>query len=403
MQNTALRRFFFEDLQVMHSFELFLPTRLVYGSDSIEKLPAAAAGCGKKVLIAYGGGSVKKTGLLDRVKKALADFEIVEFAGIEPNPRVTSVNAAAKLCREQNVNFVVAVGGGSVMDAAKAICAGARYEGDAWDLVRDSSLIKSALPLFTVLTNAATGSEYDAAGVITNLETNEKLPIVSPLLFPVASFCDPAVSVSVPAWHTAAGAADIMSHTFEQYLVMEGNDVSDGFCETILKTVIKNTPICIKDPANIEARAAMMLASSFGCCGLLAIGNTPSPWPCHGIEHEISAWHDITHGAGLAIITPHWMRYSLNEKTAPRFAKYAVNVWGMDASLDEMTLANAAIDKTAEFFASIGIPMHLRDVGVDESHFEAMADHIPTCWWPLSGALHPIDKAGVIEILKASL
>ena len=242
-----------------------------------------------------------------------------------------------------------------------------------------------------------------APGVISNMQTNEKQAISSPLLFPKASFCDPSVSVSVPAWHTAAGAADIMSHTFEQYLVCEGNDVSDGFCETILKTVIKNAPICIKDPTNLEARSAMMLASSFGCCGLLAIGNMPSPWPCHAIEHEISAWHDITHGVGLAIITPHWMRYSLNEKTAPRFAQYAVNVWGMDPKGDVMELANAAIDKTAEFFASIGIPQRLSEVGVDDSHFEAMADHIPTCWWPLSGALRPIDKAGVIEILRSSL
>ena len=387
----------------MQSFELYLPVRLVYGSDSVEKLGAAAAPYGRKALVVYGGGSVKRTGLLDRVKKALAAFEIVEFAGIEPNPRVSSVNAAAKTAREEKVDFVVAVGGGSVMDAAKAICAGAKYDGDAWDLVKDSSLIKDALPLFTVLTNAATGSEYDAAGVITNWETNEKQAISSPLLFPKASFCDPAVSTSLPAWHTAAGAADIMSHTFEQYLVKEGNDVSDGFCETILKTVIKNAPICIKDPENVKARAAMMLASSFGCCGLLAIGNTPSPWPCHAIEHEISAWHDITHGVGLAIITPHWMRYSLTPETAPRFARYAVNVWGMDPKEDPMTLANAAIDKTAEFFASIGIPARLSDVGVDDSHFEAMADHIPTCWWPLSGALRPLDREGLLAILRASL
>lgn len=328
----------------MHSFELYMPTRLVYGADSIEKLAAAAAPYGKRALITYGGGSVVLSGLLERVKKALAGFEVVEFSGIEPNPRVSSVNAAAKLAREQKVDFIVAVGGGSVIDASKAIAAAVKYEGDAWDLVKDGSLIKDALPLFSVLTLAATGSEYDAPGVISNMQTNEKQAISSPLLFPKASFCDPSVSVSVPAWHTAAGAADIMSHTFEQYLVSEGNDVSDGFCETILKTVIKNAPICIKDPTNLEARSAMMLASSFGCCGLLAIGNMPSPWPCHAIEHEISAWHDITHGVGLAIITPHWMRYSLNEKTAPRFAQYAVNVWGMDPKGDVMELANAAID-----------------------------------------------------------
>ena len=191
----------------MHSFELYMPTRLVYGADSIEKLAAAAAPYGKRALITYGGGSVVRSGLLERVKKALAGFEVVEFSGIEPNPRVSSVNAAANLAREQKVDFIVAVGGGSVIDASKAIAAAVKYEGDAWDLVKDGSLIKDALPLFSVLTLAATGSEYDAPGVISNMQTNEKQAISSPLLFPKASFCDPSVSVSVPAWHTAAGAA----------------------------------------------------------------------------------------------------------------------------------------------------------------------------------------------------
>ena len=179
----------------MHSFELYMPTRLVYGADSIEKLAAAVAPYGKRALITYGGGSVVRSGLLDRVKKALTGFEVVEFSGIEPNPRVSSVNAAAKLAREQKADFIVAVGGGSVIDASKAIAAAVKYEGDAWDLVKDGSLIKDALPLFSVLTLAATGSEYDAPGVISNMQTNEKQAISSPLLFPKASFCDPSVSV----------------------------------------------------------------------------------------------------------------------------------------------------------------------------------------------------------------
>jgi alcohol dehydrogenase YqhD (iron-dependent ADH family) len=207
----------------------------------------------------------------------------------------------------------------------------------------------------------------------------------------------------VPAWHTAAGAADIMSHTFEQYLVAEGNTVTDGLCEAVLRTVIENTPKAIANPEDYDARSELMLASSFGCCGLLSIGRTPSPWPCHGIEHEISAFHDITHGAGLAIITPHWMRYSLTEETAPRFAQYGVRVWGLDAKAPAMETALKAIEKTAEFFASIGIPAHLSELGVTSEHFEAMADHVIAHWYPLTGAIRPIDKAGILKILTDSL
>ena len=388
---------------MIQSYDLYLPTHLVFGKGRIAELGNLIKGYGKKVLLAYGGGSVKRIGLYDEAKKILADSgcDVVELGGIAPNPKIESVREGVALCKKEGVEFILSIGGGSVLDCAKAIALGANYDGDPWDLVKHPERVGKPLPVFDVITLAATGSEYDFGGVITNEETKEKLPVNG--CFPVASIMDPEYTFTVPANQTAAGVADIVSHTFEQYLVVEGNDVSDGFCETILKTVIKNAPICIKDPTNLEARSAMMLASSFGCCGLLAIGNMPSPWPCHAIEHEISAWHDITHGVGLAIITPHWMRYSLNEKTAPRFAQYAVNVWGMDPKGDVMELANAAIDKTAEFFASIGIPQRLSEVGVDDSHFEAMADHIPTCWWPLSGALRPIDKAGVIEILRASL
>lgn len=390
----------------MQSFDFSYPTTVHFGEGALERsLPAELAKVGKTVMLAYGGGSIKRNGVYDAVMGLLAKAgkDVVEFAGIMPNPTYAKVQEGARLAREKGVDFILAVGGGSVIDCSKAIAAGAVSELDAWELVVDSSKIKKALPLFTVLTLSATGSEYDNSAVISNLETNEKLGFASDFLAPVASICDPTLTFSVPANQTAAGVADIMSHTFEQYMVIDGNPVSDGICETILRTCIEYAPKAIANPEDEDARAALMLASSFGCNGLLALDRTPSPWPCHGIEHEISAWHDITHGVGLAIITPHWMRYSLNEKTAPRFAQYAVNVWGMDPKGDVMELANAAIDKTAEFFASIGIPQRLSEVGVDDSHFEAMADHIPTCWWPLSGALRPIDKAGVIEILRASL
>lgn len=387
----------------MQPFDLYLPTRLIFGVGRLNELKKTVVGYGKKVLITYGGGSIIKNGILAKVKEQLSDYQVFELPGIEPNPRITSIRKGVELCKKEGIDFMVAVGGGSVIDATKAIAAGVYYEGDVWDLVLDSTKISRALPFFSVLTLAATGSEYDGAGVISNLDTNEKLPIGSPKLWPVASIMDPSFTCSVSAWHTAAGAADIMSHTFEQYFVSEGNEITDSFCEAMLRTVIKNAPKAIANPNDIDARSELMMASSFGCCGILSIGRTPSVWPCHGIEHEISAFHDITHGVGLAIITPHWMRYTLTPQTAPRFAQYAVRVWAMDPAEDVMKLANAAIDKTAEFFASIGIASKLSEVGVDDTHFEEMADHVAKCWWSLQGAFRPIDRAGVISILRASL
>ncbi|HBC69862.1 MAG: iron-containing alcohol dehydrogenase [Duodenibacillus sp.] len=387
----------------MEAFNLYLPTQLIFGKDRLGELKDKIAPYGKKVLLTYGGGSIKKIGLYDKVLEQLEGCEVFELAGIEPNPKIESVRKGVEICKKEGIDFIVAVGGGSVIDATKNIAAGAFYDGDPWDLVLDSSKIGRTVPFFVVLTLAATGSEYDGAGVISNPETNEKLFLGAPNLFPVASFCDPTLTFTVPAWHTAAGAADIMSHTFEQYLVAEGNTVTDGLCEAMLRTVIENAPKAIANPSDYNARSELMLASSFGCCGLLAIGRTPSPWPCHGIEHEISAFTDITHGAGLAIITPRWMRYSLTEQTAPRFAQYGVRVWGLDPKAPAMETARKAIEKTAEFFVSIGIPAHLSDLGVTNEHFEEMADHLLSHWWPLTGAIRPIDKAGVLEILNASL
>ena len=234
---------FLKKLQIPWKTTILSATHLIFGRGRIDELPSLLPAKGSRILLAMGGGSIRRIGLYDKLRELISDYEVFDFSGIEPNPRVSSVNAAAKLAREQKADFIVAVGGGSVIDASKAIAAAVKYEGDAWDLVKDGSLIKDALPLFSVLTLAATGSEYDAPGVISNMQTNEKSGDLLSAAFPKASFCDPSVSASVPAWHTAAGAADIMPHTFEQYLVSEGNDVSDGFCETILKTVIKNAPI----------------------------------------------------------------------------------------------------------------------------------------------------------------
>ena len=357
----------------------------------------------KRGLFSYGGGSVIKSGLLDAVKAQLADRMVFTFGGIEPNPKIGTIKKAIELCRKENIDFIVAVGGGSVIDATKCIAAGTFYEADAWNLMYDSAIIGRTLPFFAVLTLAATGSEYDNSGVISNPDTDEKLFLAAPNLFPVASVMDPTYTFTVPARHTAAGAADIMSHTFEQYFVAEGNELTDGMCEAMLRTVIKYAPAALKNPEDYEARAQLMMASSFGCCGILSIGRSASAWPCHGIEHEISAYTDITHGAGLAVITPRWMRHTLNEKTAPRFAQYGVRVWGLDAKADIMETARKAIDRTAEFFTSLGLPSRLSEMGVTDEHFEAMAEHVLKHWFPLETAFTPLDKAAVIAILKASL
>ena len=387
----------------MHPFELYLPTRLIFGKDSIKRLPDVLSGH-TNILLTYGGGSIKRSGIYDKVKGLLSDKHICELSGIAPNPKVQSARDGVRIARENHVDAILAVGGGSVLDLSKLISAAISYEGDPWELVLDPSKItKTPVPLFDVLTLTATGSEYDNSGVISNPDTDEKMPIFGNLN-PVASILDPTYTFTVNAWQTASGSADIMSHTFESYLVAEGTTLTDGLCEAMLRTVIKNTPIAIKHPDDYDARAELMQAASFGCCGILADGMTPSPWVCHGIEHEISAFHDITHGAGLAVITPHWMRFSLTPKTAERFKQYGVNVWGLDPNGDPMKVGAQAIDKTAEFFKSIGLPSRLSEMGVTDEHFEQMADHVLKIWFgDFKTAIRPLGRQDIIDILKASL
>ena len=392
---------------MIQSYDLYLPTHLVFGKGRVSELGNLIKGYGKKVLLTYGGGSVKRIGLYDTVKKILTDAgcEIFELSGIAPNPKIESVRAGVEICKKEGIEFIVSIGGGSTLDCSKAISCGAFYDGDPWDLVIHNDRIGRHLPIFDVITLAATGSEYDGGGVITNEETKEKLSVGG--CYPVASILDPEYTFTVPANQTAAGISNILSHTFEQYIVAEGSMISDGFCESMLKTVMHFGPIALKDPTNFEARGEVLAASSFGCCGLLGLGRTPSPWPCHGIEHEVSAWYDITHGVGLAIITPHWMAYSLKANpsvVAPRLAQYGVNVLGLNSADGVEANAKKAIEKTAEFFRSIGITQTLKDFGIDDTHFDEMADHVAKAWFgDFSTAIAPLDHAAVVEILKASL
>ena len=392
---------------MIQSYDLYLPTHLVFGKGRVSELGNLIKGYGKKVLLTHGGGSVKRIGLYDTVKKILTDAgcEIFELSGIAPNPKIESVRAGVEICKKEGIEFIVSIGGGSTLDCSKAISCGAFYDGDPWDLVIHNDRIGRHLPIFDVITLAATGSEYDGGGVITNEETKEKLSVGG--CYPVASILDPEYTFTVPANQTAAGISDILSHTFEQYIVAEGSMISDGFCESMLKTVMHFGPIALKDPTNFEARGEVLAASSFGCCGLLGLGRTPSPWPCHGIEHEVSAWYDITHGVGLAIITPHWMQWCLDTDpalVAPKFAQYGVNVFGLNPADGVEVNAKKAIEKTAAFFRSIGITQTLKDFGIDDSHFEAMAEHVTTAWvGDYKYAFVPMDKEAVLAVLRASL
>ncbi|QTE71607.1 iron-containing alcohol dehydrogenase [Clostridiales bacterium FE2011] len=387
----------------MVNFDYMTPTRLIFGKDSIEKLPEVMNQFGPKILLTYGGGSIKKIGLYDKVKELLAGREIIELSGIQPNPKYDpSVLEGVRLCKENKVDVILAVGGGSVLDCSKAIAAGAKYDGDPWDLISYKVKAQAALPIVDVLTLAATGSEYDPGGVISRTETNDKIGYVDPLLYPAVSILDPTYTFTVSKKQTAAGCADAMNHIMEQYFCEESSLLADGFMEAGLKSLMVNARKCLENPENYTARAEMMLACTYGCNGIYALGSSTSGWPCHGIEHALSAYYDITHGEGLAIITPRWMKHILNERTLHRFVKYGINVFGIDANLPETEIAEKAIDATYKFFESIGIPMHLKDVGIDESRIGEMAHHIAVNEG-LENAWAPLTEQDITKILTASL
>ena len=388
----------------MLNFTHNIPTKLYFGKGQIRHLAEALDHFGKRVLLAYGGGSIKRMGLYDTVMDILRTngFTVIELSGIEPNPRLSSVAAGQKLCRENQVDVILAVGGGSTIDCAKAIAAAVYYEGDLWEMVRNAQGQYKTLPVVDILTLSATGSEFDIFGVISNPDTNEKLGGM--YCHPAASICDPTYTFSVPAYQTAAGSADIMSHTFENYFSREDDsDLSEGICESILKSVMKNCPIAIREPDNYSARANLMACSSVACAGIPAYGKEVTGWPCHAMEHELSAYYDITHGTGLAILTPRWMRHILakDPSVTPRFVRFARNVMGLDGD-DDAALARAGIDALEQYFKSTGLPMTLSEVGIGPEHFEAMAAHANPDNF-LSEAFVPLTNEDIVEIYRACL
>ncbi len=368
-----------------------------------ENLPNEIKKYGKKVLLVYGGGSIRKIGLYDKVLDLLNENNIkcIEISGVEPNPRIDTVRRGVRFVKSDKIDVILPIGGGSTIDCAKAISAGSFYDGDPWDLIVDSSKIKKVLPIISVLTLAATGSEMDAGAVISNLETREKLGFGHPDLRPKASILDPEYTYTVPKNQTAAGTADIMSHILEVYFSKnEGAYLQDRMCEALLKTCIHYGPIAYRDGENYEARANLMWASSLAINGLLSNGKSGA-WSVHPIEHELSAYYDITHGVGLAILTPNWMEYVLDNTTIEKFVQYGINVWDIDKSLDKEKIAKESIEKTREFFKSLEIPSSLKEININDKHFEDMAEHCVRKG--IIDGYKLLDKDSIIQIFKSSL
>lgn len=384
----------------MNNFTFHIPTDIRFGKDQIECLPKELAKYGKRVLLVYGGGSIKRSGLYDKIIDLLSDFEISELPGIEPNPKLKSVEKGADICKEKDIEVILAVGGGSTIDASKHIAAAACYDGKPWDLVLDRSLVKKALPIAVVLTICATGSEMNSGAVISNEETHEKLEINTPLLYPRLSICDPTYLYTLPSKQTAAGSVDILSHVMEQYF--QPNDeayITDVLSEAVMKTVIKYARKAIDEPENYEARSNLMWASTVALNHLLTVGKGGA-WSVHPIEHVVSGYYDITHGVGLAILTPAWMEHVLSDNTAHRFARFARMVFDVKEP-ENMKAAKLGIEKVRAFNKSLGMPETLKEAGVGDDKFEEMASEAVRTSGISRGAYVKLNSSDVKEIFMS--
>lgn len=357
----------------MKNFDFHVPTKILFGKNAILQLKDEMKNH-HNILLVYGGGSIKKSGLYDEVYKLLNDKNIIELSGVEPNPRVTSVNEGARLCKKYNVDAILDVGGGSVLDCSKVIAGASKLDCDAWDIVKRKVAVKECLPIYTILTLSATGSEMNGGAVISNLDTKEKIGVGNELFIPTCSVLDPTYTMSVSKYQTAAGTCDIFSHIIEVYFDNRLDAfVSDKIAEGLLKTVIKYGEIAYNEPNNYEARANLMWTSSLAINSLIECGKENNAWSCHPMEHSLSAYYDITHGVGLAILTPRWMEYILDESTIDRFVAYGRNVFDIKDE-DKWVVAKKAIEETKNFFYKrLNVASSLKEVNIDETYFLEMA------------------------------
>lgn len=359
----------------MLNFDFHIPTRIVFGKDTYRQIGELLKPHAKKVLLHYGGASCKKSGLYDAVVAALrkSNLEVVELGGVVPNPRLSLVHEGIALCRKEGVDVILAVGGGSVIDSAKAIAIGVKYEGDVWDVYEQAKPITDALPVATILTIPAAGSESSSSSVITNEEKQRKVGYGSDHLRPLLSVMDPQLFFTLPKNQIANGVADMTSHIFERYFTNTiQTDLTDGLCETTLKTIMKNALLVIADPGNYDAWCQVGFGGTVAHNDLLGLGRAQD-WACHGMEHELSAMYDVAHGAGLAVLTPAWMQYVYKTNT-PLFVQFAVNVMGVEGSYREPeAIVLEGIARLREFYGKMGLPATLSDLGIGTDNLESMA------------------------------
>lgn len=362
----------------MLDFEFVSPTHFVFGKEAEKKVGKKLSDAeAKRVLLHYGGNSAKKSGLLDTIKNALSEqnIEYVELGGVRPNPEITLVREGQKLCKENKIDWILAVGGGSVIDSAKAIAISANYKGDPWDFYEHKVPVTEALPIAVVLTIPAAGSEASKNSVISNDELQMKSGLGNNLERPKFAFMNPELTMTLPPYQTAAGCTDMFAHLLERYFDNQGTvTVTDNLNVSLMKTVRVESLRIMRSPNNYDARANIMWAGMLCHQGLAGLGREED-WATHGLEHELSALKtEVTHGAGLAVLFPAWMEY-VYEENKDRFCRYGYEVFGISPSGCKCADSMAAINATRQFFASLGMPKSLRELGFVEDDIEKM---IPT-------------------------
>ncbi len=362
----------------MNDFSFQNTTRVHFGKEALTKLPSEAIKYGHRILLVYGGTFLKQCGLYDKIVNELKkeDVEIFDYDKVKPNPRHTDINYGGKLCKDNNIEVVIGIGGGSAIDSAKAIAALAKADTEnCWDLVVAGKPITNALPIFAIPTMASTGSEMDASCVISNLETEEKKGYNGPAIRPSVTFDDPTNTFTVPAYQTACGSVDIMSHTLDtKYFSKDDKmDMLFRMMDEHLKTVVKWAPVAYTDPTNYDARSNLLWAAAWALNSFMTCG-VRQQTSVHAMEHELSAVYDMVHGHGIAILTPRWMRYILNEETAPALARMAYNVYEIPRDTPVMEAAEKTIECTEKlFFETLGLESKLSNMNIDDSRFEEMA------------------------------
>jgi alcohol dehydrogenase len=393
-------------------FEFHNPTHLIFGAGTLSQLGKVVRKHGKKALVVTGSGSVKRSGVFDRAVASLKDagVSVAECSGIEPNPRITSVKRGSQIASNEGCDVVIAIGGGSTMDASKVIAAAALYDGDPWDLIghgQDNWVIPTrALPIITVPTLAATGSEMNKGAVISNDDAKVKSFVSADCLFPQIALVDPELTLTVPKDQTAYGVCDIITHVTEGYFNgIDGTPIQDRFAEGVIINAIEWGQNAVADGSDLEARTQVQWASIVALNGWVQVGTDFTP-PVHMIEHALSAHHDITHGAGLAVVNPAWMRFSAKARP-DRFAQFAQRIFGLSAAdKDDLSLAMVGIDKFKDFLRSLGCPTHLSELGIGDELFSRYAEDAVLVVHDENGNLPgrpPMSKADIVEVLRSAL